>query len=190
MTMKRRHIFLTGFMGSGKTTVGPLIAEALGFSFVDLDEEIEQHEGKTIDDIFQDSGEQHFRIIERSYVRRFVEGSDTVFALGGGTVTIEGLIPELKTNGILIYLKSDADALVPRLRGHSHRPLLLGEKGETLSDADLQRKIAFLLKQREEYYRQADIIVDSTQRPVDAVVESVLNALAENLFRENIKNKG
>ncbi len=188
--MKRRHIFLTGFMGSGKTTVGPLIAEALGFSFVDLDEEIERQEGKTIDDIFQDSGEQHFRIIERSYVRRFVEGSDTVFALGGGTVTIEGLISELKANGLLVYLKSDADALMSRLRGHSHRPLLLGEKGETLSDADLQRKIAFLLKQREEYYRQADIIVDSTHRPVDAVVESVLNALAENLFRENIKNKG
>jgi shikimate kinase len=186
--MKRRHIFLTGFMGSGKSTVGPLIAEALGFSFIDLDDVIERSEGKTIDDIFQVSGEQNFRVIERSYIRRFVEGSDTVFALGGGTVTIEGLIPELKLHGILVYLKSDADALVPRLRGHSHRPLLLGMSGETLTDAELQQKITFLLKQREEYYRQADVIVDITQRPVDAVVESVLNAVADNLFRKSTKD--
>lgn len=188
--MKRKHIFLTGFMGSGKSTVGPLIAKALGFSFVDLDEEIENHEGQSIEEIFQVSGEQHFRSIERSYLQRFIESDETVFALGGGTVTIEGLIPDLRCRGYLVYLKTDADELVPRLQGHSHRPLLQGSEGETLGEAELHRKIIPLLQQREVYYRQADIIIETTGISVEAVVASVLHALAENIHKENTEGTG
>lgn len=186
--MIRKHIFLTGFMGSGKSTVGPLIAKALGFLFVDLDNEIEQHEGQSIEEIFQLSGERHFRSIERMHLLRMIEEDETVFALGGGTVTIEGLIADLKSSGIIVYLKTDVDELVPRLRGHSHRPLLQGAKGETLGEAELHRKIGLLLEHREEFYRQADVIVETTRKPVAMVVETVLNALAENIHKDNFRH--
>ncbi len=183
--MKRKHIFLTGFMGSGKSTIGPLVAKALGFLFVDLDEEIERQEEQSIEDIFRISGEPGFRSLERWYMKRFIEDDETVFALGGGTVTIEGLIPELKASGILVYLKTDADELVPRLREHSHRPLLQGTEGEPLGESDLHQRIAALLKQREEYYRLADVVVETTQKSIDVVVESVLNALADKIYKDN-----
>jgi len=175
-------------MGSGKSTVGPLIAEALGFLFIDLDEVIEQREGHTIEEIFQLSGEQHFRSIERNYLHQMIEKDETVFALGGGTVTIEGLISELKSSGIIVYLKTDVDELVPRLRGHSHRPLLQGGEGEALGEAELHRKIGVLLNQREAFYRQADVIIDTTSKPVEVVVESVLNALAENIHKDTSRH--
>lgn len=182
--MRRKHIFLTGFMGSGKSTVGPPLANALGFMFVDLDEEIEQREGSSIEDIFKGAGEAHFRSLERTYLQRFIEDGETVFALGGGTITIEGLIEYLKINGVLVYLKSDADELVPRLRGHTHRPLLQGKEGQALGEAELHRKIDSLIRQREVYYRQADVIVETSRQPVEAVVESVLNALAEKIKKK------
>lgn len=185
MKVRGKHIFLTGFMGSGKSTIGPLVAKALGFSFVDLDEEIERQEGRSIDDIFQISGEPGFRALEQSYLKRFIEDNETVFALGGGTVTIEGLIPELKACGILVYLKTDADELVPRLEGHSHRPLLQGAEGEALGESELHRRIVLMLKQREEYYRRADIIIETSEKSIEVVVESVLNALAEKIHRNN-----
>jgi len=175
-------------MGSGKSTVGPLVAKALGFLFIDLDEEIERREGHSIEEIFQLSGEQHFRSIERTYLQRMIEDEETVFALGGGTVTIEGLISDLKSSGILVYLKTDVDELVPRLQGHSHRPLLQRTKGEALGEAELHRKIGLLLNQREEFYRQADVIVDTTGKPVEIVVETVLNALAENIHRDKFRH--
>jgi shikimate kinase len=172
-------------MGSGKSTIGPLLAEVLGFTFIDLDDEIEQREGNSIEDIFRISGEPNFRSLERSYLQRFIGGDETVFALGGGTVTIEGLIGELKTHGILVYLKTDADELMPRLQGHNHRPLLLGKEGETLGESELHRTIELLLQHREMYYSQADVIVETTNKPVNAVLESVLNALADKIDKDN-----
>ncbi len=176
--VKRKHIFLTGFMGSGKSTIGPVLAQALGFGFVDLDEEIESREEQSIEEIFQVAGEPHFRSLERQYLQRFIEERSSVFALGGGTVTIEGLLQDLKRNGILVYLKTDAEELVARLQGHTHRPLLRGKDGRSLSEVELHKRIDLLLQERIVYYRQADIIIETTRQPVETVLESVLKALA------------
>jgi shikimate kinase len=185
--MIRKHIFLTGFMGSGKSTVGPRIAQALGYAFTDLDDEIERREKRTIDDIFRLSGETHFRALERTYLQDFIDSSETVFALGGGTVTIEGVIEFLKTHGILIYLKTDVDELVARLHGHSHRPLLRGTEESDRSEEGLQRRIVSLLRQREAYYRQADIVTDTTRKAVDSVVEELLNSLADAFHNDDLR---
>jgi shikimate kinase len=181
--MRRKHIFLTGFMGSGKSTAGPLIAEALGYSFIDLDAEIERHEGESIEEIFRHAGETHFRNLERSYLDRLMSGAETVFALGGGTVTIEGMIPLLRGYGVLVYLSTDADELVVRLRGHTHRPLLTKE-GEAMHRDELHRRITTLLQGRETYYRQADIIVETSGQPVEKVVETVLTGFASILHAD------
>ncbi len=183
--MKRRHIFLTGFMGSGKSTVGPLLAQALGYNYVDLDDEIESREERSIEEIFQVSGEPHFRSLEQNYLKHFIEESDTVFALGGGTVTIEGLIQDLKKSGILVYLKTDAEELVTRLQGHTHRPLLRGKDGGSLGDVELHKRIDSLLQERTVYYRQADIIIETTRRSVDTIMESVLNEIAGILHNDD-----
>jgi len=175
-------------MGCGKSTVGPLLADALGFSFVDLDDEIERHEDKSIKDIFNVSGERYFRSLEKSYLHHFIDNHETVFALGGGTVTIEGIIAELKKNGVLVYLKTDAEELIDRLRGHTHRPLLYEKNIGSMSEVELHRKINSLLQERTVYYQEADLIIETTQKPVDVVVELVLKALA-GLFHNDESHK-
>ncbi len=182
--MKHRHIFLTGFMGSGKSTVGPPVAEALGYPFLDLDDVIEQGEDRSIEEIFATSGEPDFRLIEHSYMHDLVSRDATVFALGGGTVTVGGMIAFLKSNGILVYLRTDTDDLIPRLQGHLHRPLLRGADSRALAEGELHRRITALLEQRERYYIEADIIVDTSGIPVPRVVEKILTSIADILKKE------
>jgi shikimate kinase len=186
MQLSRRHIFLTGFMGSGKSTVGPRVARALGYTFVDLDNEIETGEGKSIEEIFKASGEPLFRSLERTYLDQLTAGVETVFALGGGTVTVPGMIAFLKSTGVLVYLRTDADELVPRLRGHTHRPLLHSSDNKSLGDAELHRRISSLLEQRETYYREADIVIETSGIPIPAVIEQVLNSIAEFIKKEEL----
>jgi shikimate kinase len=184
--LSRRHIFLTGFMGSGKSTIGPPVARALGYAFIDLDNEIETGEGKTIEEIFVASGEPLFRSLERKYLQQLIGEADSVFALGGGTVTVPGMISYLKSTGVLVYLRTDADELVPRLRGHTHRPLLHTSDGKAPGDAELYRRISSLLDQREAYYREADIVIETSGVPVPTVIENVLKSIAEFVKKEEL----
>jgi shikimate kinase len=186
MHLSRRHIFLTGFMGSGKSTIGPPVARALGYAFIDLDNAIETGEGKTIEEIFVASGEPLFRSLEQKYLQQLIGEADSVFALGGGTVTVPGMIPFLKSMGVLVYLRTDADGLVPRLRGHSHRPLLHTSDDKAPGDAELYRRISSLLDQREAYYRKADIVIETSGVPVPTVIENVLKSIAEFVKKEEL----
>ena len=150
-------IALTGFMGSGKTTVGRELADALGCAFLDLDEEVSKTTGDSVSKIFQKKGERAFRKLEISTLRKVLRraqekpkgsGWDLVLALGGGTI----LKPEARSllvgHSFIIYLKADADTLVKRLSGQtSQRPLLAGQ--------DLEARIHDLLSKREETYRKA-----------------------------------
>ena len=123
-------IVLTGFMGSGKSTVGRLVADALGCPFLDLDEIIEKKAGRRIPDIFAQDGEKGFRRLEKQAlektVARYAENT-AVLALGGGTVTIPGAVQLLQEKTLCIYLQADFDTLLARLEGQTEGRPLAGE---------------------------------------------------------------
>ena len=122
-----RAIFLTGFMGSGKTTVGRAVARRLGWDFVDLDDEIEREAGKSIAEIFDDLGEAGFRDHEHEALRNVADrcrtDAGTVVALGGGTYAFRRNRDLLRSAGPTIWLAADGTELWKRVRGGSHRPL-------------------------------------------------------------------
>jgi shikimate kinase len=120
-------VYLAGFMASGKTTIGRLLAERLGWRFVDLDEDIEAQQGVSIAEIFEKRGEPEFRRIEseaiRARVRPIVCGQPTVVALGGGTFVDPANFELLDNNGITIWLDCPLAAVERRVAEASHRPL-------------------------------------------------------------------
>lgn len=120
-------IYLAGFMGSGKSTIGRLLARELGWSFVDLDSEIERREGVTISEIFARSGEAGFRRAEREALLEQASPAkgqvQRVVALGGGTYAFARNRETLRAAGLTFWLDADAATLWERVRGERHRPL-------------------------------------------------------------------
>ena len=126
-------IALTGFMGSGKSTVGRLVADALGCLFLDLDEVIVKKAGKSIPAIFEAEGEKGFRRLEKQALEQTVgkyAESMAVLALGGGTVTVPGAIGLLQEKTLCIYLQADVDTLRANLEGTAGARPLAGEGWE------------------------------------------------------------
>lgn len=143
-------IALTGFMGSGKSTVGRLVADALGCPFIDLDEVIVKKAGKSIPEIFSADGEQGFRALEKQAleqtVKKYAE-TVAVLALGGGTVTVPGAVKLLQEKTLCIYLKASLETLRQHLEGQTcTRPLADERMAERLAEREpLYRQTAHLL---------------------------------------------
>jgi shikimate kinase len=168
-----RHIFLTGFMGSGKSQLGKKLAALLGTGFIDLDLLISQQEKKSVPEIFQQAGEEEFRRLERVYLERIIsEDQVSVIALGGGTVCFNNNLARVKEAGILVYIELNAAALFDRLKnGAQGRPLLKGLSG----DAMLQ-KITKLLQERKTFYEQAHVTVKGVNLTVQALCNHILES--------------
>ncbi len=164
--LRHRPIFLLGFMGSGKSTVGPLLARALGRPFVDLDKVIEEETGKTIEAIFRDEGETRFREYESLFLKKVGSG-EVVVATGGGVVIREENWKVLE-KGVTVALVASPEELEKRLAGSVGRPLLEG-------DRDWRE----LLKDREPLYRRASLIVETTGLTPLEVVEVILKGLED-----------
>src|SRR5437773_606281 len=116
MERRKNLIYLTGFMGSGKSTLAPILANTLGYSYRDIDAEIERITGRPITSIFSDQGESFFRDVERRILAEI--GSTEkgcVISLGGGTIANETNLQIIKSSGILIYLKADAEQILRRV---------------------------------------------------------------------------
>ncbi len=173
--MTEGPIFLTGFMGVGKTRVGHILARELGRCFLDTDRMIEQRAGKTIAEIFADEGEAHFRQLERDCVLETCQRPDAVVALGGGAVTRADNVAAVRCAGILVCLKADVDTIFARVRRRTNRPLLAG------LDPQAQRaKIESLLRERAPYYDQAHIELYTTQVQTPEDTAGQLLALLES----------
>jgi shikimate kinase len=128
-------IFLCGFMGSGKTTVGKRLAEYLGYAFVDTDHEIEKKENKSVREIFEKKGEGYFRQCERDVITGLVPSqTKTVVALGGGLLMDQKNLELVCQSGYLIYLKTDLSTVTERLKYDTARPLFKANELETLFD--------------------------------------------------------
>jgi shikimate kinase len=162
-----RLAFLVGFMGCGKTSVGRLLAERLGWEFLDLDEEIERRQGRTINQIFAAEGEPHFRQVERELLAEVLQRGEQqalVVALGGGTFAQPGNVELLRAKGgITFWLHCPVEELLRRCRGLNNRPLF--------RDPDSFRQ---LYEQRLPYYQRADICVDAHRSDPKMVVEEIL----------------
>jgi shikimate kinase len=170
-------IYLTGFMGSGKTTVGPILANTLGFEFFDIDKMIERRTGTTVVDIFLTRGEPLFRAVEREVLHELSERSSCVVSLGGGTMANEENFQFIRKHGIIVYLELSEAEIVKRVRHRPDRPLLHDQKGGLLSGEKLEEKVRFLLKEREPFYRMSDIIVPSHARTVGYTVDAIVRSL-------------
>lgn len=127
------RIFLIGFMGSGKSSLGPGLAKELGLQYIDLDKAIENKYGKDINAIFATDGEQHFRELEQQTLNELLEQDNYVMACGGGTPCFSDNMDQMNDAGVTIYLKMSTDALAERLEAETEkRPLLNGKTGHEL----------------------------------------------------------
>ncbi|BDC48392.1 shikimate kinase [Bryobacterales bacterium F-183] len=156
-------LYLTGFMGSGKTTIGERLADELGWSFVDMDADIVSSQGTSIADIFDTGGEEAFRSIEteclRKRVRMIQSGRPMVVALGGGAFAQEANIRLLQDNGIAVWLDAPLELIRRRLEGATDRPL-----------ARDPERFEQLYNTRREAYSKADYRVEIRNNdPMDAV---------------------
>jgi len=173
----KRLIFLAGFMGSGKSTIGPILANTLGFDFVDIDKAIEERFGKSVVQIFAEDGETSFRMVEREILGGLVNRTECVVSLGGGTIANEENLELILHNGLIVYLHLSPEGIFNRVRHKMHRPLLRGEDGSMLPVDDLQEKIERLLKAREQFYQQAHIIISTDEKRVGITVDEIVKRL-------------
>jgi shikimate kinase len=174
-------IFLTGFMGSGKSTIGAILANSIGFTHYDLDKGIEQQEGKSINQIFEVIGESYFRQLENDFLINLSKKNKLVVSLGGGTITNPANFLLIRKIGILIYLKVYPEYLTKRLRNKLDRPLLLTPNGSKLDQLQLKERITSLLDEREKTYQQADITIEIRNERIGITIDRIVKALRSRL---------
>jgi 3-dehydroquinate synthase len=172
MTAKagRRNIIVTGFMATGKSSVGRRLAIRLGYDFLDLDTLIAAEAGMPISQIFATQGEETFRALESRMVDRVAGRAGCVVATGGGTIVNMRNLEALKRSGVVITLTADPDTILSRVGPVDDRPMLWGE--------DTRERIRLLLEQRAQAYAKADLIVDASAHTIDSVVNHILDFLA------------
>ncbi|MGA9120632.1 MAG: shikimate kinase [Bacteroidota bacterium] len=174
---RNERIFLAGFMGSGKSTIGPILANTLGFEFLDIDRSIEEEQGKSVTAIFRENGEQYFRALEQAALQRVKESKGIVVALGGGTLTNADNLRTVCTSGILVYLKISEDQLFRRLRHRGDRPMLAGADGAPLDDEQLRQRIGSLFRAREPMYAMADITLQTDETRLGVTIDHLVQKL-------------
>lgn len=168
--MSDAHIVLIGLPGAGKSTVGPLLADRLGLSFMDFDAEIERRTGRSVPTIIRTDGEPAFREMERELTAELATANPAVLAPGGGWVTRPDTVALLRQRALLVHLKVTPEAAIRRLgSGRLARPLLDG--------SDPLARISALEVARRAAYASADWVVDTelltVQRVIDIIVELV-----------------
>jgi len=160
------NLYLVGFMGTGKTTVGRAVAHQLGYALLDSDHEIERQQGKTIPEIFAKDGEAAFRAMERAFVEGGHAATGTVVACGGGLVVQPGMLELLKSKGVIICLHASLETILRRTQGNKNRPLLDVE--------DPMDRIRVLYAAREPIYKRAGSIILTDGRTLADIVQHVL----------------
>ena len=168
------NLTITGFMGTGKTTVGRILAERMGRRLVDMDEKIEAELGKPIAQIFADDGEELFRQAEAQLCQTLAGETDLVIATGGGTLVSDDNWQTLEASGPVVCLTAGADTVLERVETFEDRPLLPGDREEK------KRNIERLLLNRRDAYGRIPLRVPTDGIDPDTVVERVLDILAGN----------
>jgi shikimate kinase len=169
MVNVNNNIFLIGFMGAGKSTVGNCLARRLGYRFIDLDQLIVDRENKSIVALFAERGESYFRDCESAVLAEQVRAKYTIFATGGGIVGRDENRVLMKRLGRLVYLRATWSTLEKRLSKSCGRPLADPGKGV---DA-----IRALWESRLPWYEEADLIIDTDEFQIDTVTNEIISRL-------------
>ena len=179
-----RIIYLNGFMASGKSTIGPILANTLGWDFYDLDKVIEKEEGKSIVQIFEDKGEKYFREKETEILKKVSESDKKIISLGGGTSVFNNNLEFIRNTGKVIYLKTSPESLFNRLRFKNDRPVFNREKNGNNKE-NLKLKISELLAQRTPYYEQADYIINTDEYPLGQIIDLIAKFIHKSVHEKN-----
>jgi shikimate kinase len=163
-----KSIYLIGFMGSGKTTIGKALSLSLNIPVMDSDEEVSRLTGKTIMEIFEGEGEVGFRLLETQCLRNLpVENS--IITTGGGIVLREENRRWMRENGVVVLLDASSEEILKRLEGDKTRPLLNGDK---------ETKVTKILDERLPLYVDtANLIIETTGKSVEVIVEELVQRL-------------
>jgi shikimate kinase len=162
-------VILTGFMGSGKSSVGRRLAKRLCCPFIDLDAVIVEAAGKSINEIFAEEGEPAFRALESACLERVLSGVQSLIATGGGVVIADRNRDVMAQLGIIINLNVSLPHVMERLSGATDRPLYAG--------SDAAERVGALMAEREQFYRVAHIRIDTDDKSVEDVVAEILRFL-------------
>ena len=184
-TRSLKNIALIGFMGTGKSSAGQTVAARLHFTFLDTDHVIEARANKSISDIFAQQGEPAFRELERGIVKELERRKRTVISTGGGLPAHYDNLASLKTHALVVCLWASPEKIWERVRSQNHRPLL--------NDPDPLAKIHKMLLDREPYYRQADVLINTELRSIREVAQQVIHqfhlANSESVKRDRAKRE-
>ncbi len=169
----KENISLIGFMGSGKTTIGKLLAERTGYLFIDLDRIIELSESKTINEMFACSGEEYFREIESKIIKKVYFNNRCIFACGGGVILRGENMKLIRRNSMVFYLEISPHEALNRLEDTSDRPLL--------QIPDKLKNTTTLLESRNPMYKKySDIIIQNEGSSAESAVDEILEKFQNN----------
>ncbi|HUJ17824.1 MAG TPA: shikimate kinase [Nitrospirota bacterium] len=160
-----KNIILTGFMGVGKTSVGTGLAKDVGYQFVDTDLLIEADQKMSVTEIFSTKGEPFFREVESRVIGEVLQRESQVVSTGGGAVLRDSNREAFKKAGFVVCLTARPEVIFERVRHETHRPLLRTE--------DPLAKIGELLESRAPFYAQADAVIDTSEKSVEAVITEI-----------------
>ena len=160
------NLYLVGFMGTGKTTVGRAVSQRLGFTLVDSDQEIERLCGKSIPEIFATDGEAAFRAQEETFVLTGHPAARTLVACGGGLVTQPGMLELLKARGVVICLHASIETILERTARNRNRPLL--------NVTNPEERVRALYAEREAIYKRSGAVILTDSRPLSDIVAHVV----------------
>ena len=173
--LQQRTIALVGLMGVGKSTIGRKLAQALELPFNDADQEIEKAAGRSISEIFAERGEAEFRAGERRVIARMLDAGPHVLATGGGAFMNAQTRDLIKLKAVSVWLKADLEVMVRRVSRKENRPLLVGR--------DAREVLSKLMDERYPVYAEADLMVETDERPSNAAVAAIVAGLDRLLQR-------
>ncbi|NOG47436.1 MAG: shikimate kinase [Calditrichaeota bacterium] len=177
--MNKNLVFLNGFMGAGKSKIGPIVADKLNCPFFDSDKIIEEATGKTISDIFTDQGEETFRKMEQAILFQLIGNNNkAVIALGGGALMNPDNKKMADKKGTVVYIKSSPEEIFKRVKKTSKRPLLNIPRDENF-ETNLLIRIEELLKDRKDVYESAAVIIERDGFDPPQVAEMILTELEQ-----------
>ncbi|MDB4384999.1 shikimate kinase [Opitutaceae bacterium] len=162
----KTNLYLVGFMGTGKTTIGRAIAYRLKYQLLDSDHEIERHEDRTVAEIFADRGEDYFRELERKFVDEGHAETNCVVACGGGLVVQPGMLDKLQKKGVVVCLHASLETILERTSANRNRPLLHVD--------DPMERLRDLYAEREPIYRRAGAVILTDHRPTSDIISHVM----------------
>ncbi len=170
------RVVLVGFMGAGKSTIGPLVAERLGWTFLDLDTRIEERTGRRIAELFRDRGEPAFRELERAAAQEAMRHRHLVLAAGGGAFAQPATREVLRKGSVTVWLRCDLPTILSRVPADGRRPL-----------AANRAIMRALLAEREPSYQLSEVVVDTSEGTPEAAARQVLEKLGARGIRDTAR---